>query len=553
MPNDKRSALTENPVDIGTGPYLAKVVSHLDKEFTGGLEVTLLRSDGNIIGDGTQTYPVKYAPPFYGYTAFEFMGLNPDFNDTQKSYGMWFVPPDIGVTVLVVFIDGRADRGYWTNCIPARFTNNMVPGIAASENYVKDSESSNYDVDKLPVAEVNRRANDLTKSLQVDKIPKPVHPMVEYLLKEGLLDDDVRGVTSSSARRSAPNSVFGISTPGPLDRRPGSKKAFIGKSTSVSQKPVPVSRIGGSQFVMDDGNERYQRKTSPSEGPPDYADLLEKETGVPNSPKDELIRLRTRTGHQILLHTSEDLIYIGNSRGTTWIELTSDGKIDIFAEDSISVHTKQDMNFYANRDINLEAGRNVNIKASAEYSKGNPEDEKGAFYDASGFESGRVQIESAHNYNLLIGRNGKINLTNKDQVQGNLDIKVLGNMRISVQDKDDSPTHSNIDGESTLEEQPEGVKGFHIKSNENLVIEASKIDLNGPPAETADKILELKTYPTLVIDQENVEWKDTRYTSPDSFNSIMKRVPMHEPWPFHENKSPTLVKPEFTDREGSPE
>ncbi|MFM6199336.1 MAG: hypothetical protein ACKPE1_09375, partial [Dolichospermum sp.] len=55
--------------------------------------------------------------------------------------------------------------------------------------------------------------------------------------------------------------------------------------------------------------------------------------------QNELVRIRTRTGHQILLHNSADLIYIANAKGTAWVELTSNGKIDIFAQDSVSIHT----------------------------------------------------------------------------------------------------------------------------------------------------------------------------------------------------------------------
>ena len=95
--------------DISGGPYLAKIISHLDPTFMGGLEVTLLRADGNSIGEGGQTYGVRYASPFFGATAFEFQGNNvDDFNDTQKSYGFWFVPPDVGVTVIVFFYRRRS-------------------------------------------------------------------------------------------------------------------------------------------------------------------------------------------------------------------------------------------------------------------------------------------------------------------------------------------------------------------------------------------------------------------------------------------------------------
>lgn len=477
----KRTAanITKN-VDIGTGPYLAKVVSHLDPTFMGGLEVTLLREQGNILGDENQTYVVRCATPFFGSTPYEYMGSNKsDFNDTQKSYGMWFVPPDVGVTVMVVFIDGNPAEGFWIACIPSRFTNNMIPGIAASSAVeLTDADKKKYDTTlPLPVGEINRLINGKEeRSFDAEKIKKPVHPIAEHLLEQGLLEDDVRGFTTASSRREAPSAVFGISTPGPLDKRNGAKRAKLGAIQDRSPGTVPVSRLGGTQIVMDDGDDRFQRKKSAGEqGQGDaYADTLNGERGDPEIPASEFFRVRTRTGHQLLFHNSEDLIYIGNARGTSWIELTSNGKIDIFAEDSISIHTKNDLNIRANRDINLEAGRNVNIKATAEYQDPTKLYEAKNIFDATGNESGRVQIESVQNMNLLIGRNGKIHLRNNEQIQGNFDIKVMGNMRIAVQDKDEEPTHSNIEEDKTIAEQPEEIKGLHIYSYENVRMTTEK-------------------------------------------------------------------------------
>lgn len=477
----KRTAanITKN-VDIGTGPYLAKVVSHLDPTFMGGLEVTLLREQGNILGDENQTYVVRCATPFFGSTPYEYMGSNKaDFNDTQKSYGMWFVPPDVGVTVMVVFIDGNPAEGFWIACIPSRFANNMIPGIAASTAVeLVDADKKKYDTSlPLPVGEINRLINGKEeRSLDAEKIKKPVHPIAEHLLEQGLLEDDVRGFTTSSSRREAPSAVFGISTPGPLDKRNGAKRAKLGAIQDRSPGTVPVSRLGGTQIVMDDGNDRFQRKKPAGEQGQGgaYADTLNGERGDPEIPASEFFRVRTRTGHQLLFHNSEDLIYIGNARGTSWIELTSNGKIDIFAEDSISIHTKNDLNIRANRDINLEAGRNVNIKATAEYQDPTKLYETKNIFDATGNESGRVQIESVQNMNLLIGRNGKIHLRNNEQIQANFDIKVMGNMRIAVQDKDEEPTHSNIEEDKTIAEQSEEIKGLHIYSYENVRMTTEK-------------------------------------------------------------------------------
>lgn len=610
MTVEKRSPNNPLTSNFETGPYLAKVVSHLDPSYMGSLEVTLLRRQGNTIGDDNQTYIVRYASPFFGSTAFEFQGTNKaDYNDTQKSYGMWFVPPDVGTTVIVIFVDGSTSDGYWFACVPDRYANHMVPGIASSTS-VESPDEKYQPSTRLPVAEINRRANDGNQSTDVTKVNKAVHPFADRLLEEGLLDDDVRGSHNSSSRRDIPSMVFGISTPGPLDRRPEAKRKTIGKRLSQTQTPVPVSRLGGSQIIMDDGDDQYQRKTPASSGPVEYADILNGEKGDPTIPYGESFRIRTRTGHQILLHNSEDLIYIGNARGTAWIELTSNGKIDIFAEDSVSIHTKSDFNLKAGRDINLEAGRNVNIKATAEFADPNTlYDDPLNFQDNNGYEKGRVQIESAHNFNLLIGRNGKIHLRNDEQIQGNLDIKVLGNMRIAVQDKDQEPTHTSIAPGSqsvdvNIEEQPEEIKGLHIYSyentrilteknvdittNENVKIKtkgnldlntdgnnaytaggttdiksggnhtetAPKIHMNGPeareaeeaePADVADKVLKLTTHENVLTDKEK-PWKD-RYQADQPINSIMKRVPMHEPWLLHENQAPLQQVPEFTDRE----
>ena len=334
------------------GPFLAKVIGHLDPSYMGTLEVEILRPVGNTTSEG-QLHQVKMMSPFWGSTSVDYVSKDPNnYDNTQKSYGMWFVPPDPGTTVMVFFVDGDPKRGYWFGCIPDEAANFMVPGIAATEYVVEGGG-------RLPVAEINKSVQEtITDST---KIKKPKHtPMATVLEKQGLLKDDIRGITTSSARREVPSSVFGISTPGPIDK--AGKQGWVGKLESKVR--AFVSRLGGSTFVMDDGDDKFIRKTKAGEGPPDYVSVGTGETGgLKDIPHNELIRLRTRTGHQILMHNSEDLIYISNARGTSWIEMTSNGKIDIYAQDSVSIHSDQDLNFSATRDINLTAGQNINFYA----------------------------------------------------------------------------------------------------------------------------------------------------------------------------------------------
>lgn len=353
MPIETRSAPDEyvrHP-----GPYLARIVSHLDPKYMGTLQVELLRETGNLKNRESNVIQAKYMSPFYGVTAFEHTDKNNTYNSTQKSYGMWMVPPDVGSIVMVIFVEGDPKRAYWIGCVQDDFMNFMVPGLAATELSVEGGQ-------KKPVAEYNKRVYDGSIT-DPTKVKKPQHPLTDVLTQQGLLGDEARGITTSSARREVPSAVFGISTPGPVDRRSGAPKGKIGKFESQVTDAF-VSRLGGTTFVMDDGDDKFLRKTHASDGPPEYASVENDEKGgKPDIPHNELVRIRTRTGHQILLHNSEDLIYIANSRGTAWIELTSNGKIDIYAADSVSIHTGGDFNVTADRDINLTAGRDVNTNA----------------------------------------------------------------------------------------------------------------------------------------------------------------------------------------------
>lgn len=390
-----RSRDTAKRVTSG-GPYEAVVVSHLDRKYMGGLEVEILRytgSGGNPERSG-QLLTVRYLSPFYGVTPNRGLQSNDGYKNTQQSYGMWMVPPDVGTRVLVIFAEGNPNFGYWIGCIQDDYMNFMVPDGRASTQNTTSGTPDNLKGAKLPVGEYNKKLADGTTP-DPTLYEKPFNKdFTEVLEVQGLLFDEIRGTTTTSARREVPSSVFGVSTPGPVDKRKGTSRYAAGPRGNKVNKPF--SRLGGSSIVMDDGDEKFIRATHPQEGPPIYLNRTRGETGGDETiPQNELTRIRTRTGHQILLHNSEDLIYIGNSRGTAWIELTSDGKIDIHAQDSISVMSDNDINFTASRDFNIDAGRNVNIKASARWSDG--------LKTVGDRESGRIHLESEHDTNIHVG------------------------------------------------------------------------------------------------------------------------------------------------------
>jgi uncharacterized protein (DUF2345 family) len=483
------------------GPYLAEITNHLDTTYMGELEVAIIKGLPADFYSQNETYNVSYLSPFYGVTSLRFEGNNSsNFNDVQKSYGMWMIPPDVGTKVLVIFIEGDPNQGYWIGCVQDAFQNHMVPGIPASLNsaVTKDQERI-YGTSMLPVAEIHKGNKDnLNLGPVVGKLQKAVHPFADRLLAQGLLLDTVRGVTSSGARREVPSQVFGISTPGPLDTSSNARRAMIGYA---KKRSVPVSRLGGTTFVMDDGDVNGQ---------------------------NELVRLRTRTGHQILLHNTQDLIYIANSRGTAWIEMTSNGKIDIYAQDSVSIHTENDFNFRADRDINLEAGRNLNLKVA-----------------------NNAEINVGQNTNL-ISVNGKLLFTGDYEHTVNSELKISAHESINLKATSIYQTASGELGLTGGTNKITSKGDTNILSGGNHYETAGEIHMNGPSATAAVEAgsattpSPLRTY-SLPNRSKESGWIDGNLYKADPISSIMQRVPTHEPWDQHENVDPVKFSPTNTD------
>lgn len=340
--------------ESGPGIFLGKVVNHLDTGFLGTIEVEILHRN-NAGGTGRDYVQCRYASPFFGQTPFSGVTENDSYANTQKSYGFWAVPPDIGTQVIVVMPEGNFANAYWIGCVPEVGMNFMTPGVSSTTYNSSDSGTA------LPVGEYNKRTQDNAQTA-VTRLVKPANDeAITRLEQQGLKEDHIRGTNTSSARREAPSMVFGWSTPGPADRN-GPTHRYGKPGAEVN---APFNRLGGSSFVMDDGDPSLLRKkpaAGDDPGPLDYANVDAGETdGDVTLPANDLVRIRTRTGHQILLHNTEDLIYISHGSGNSWIEMTGNGKIDVYAKDSISVRSENDINFYADRDINFEAKRNVNI------------------------------------------------------------------------------------------------------------------------------------------------------------------------------------------------
>ena len=597
---DKRSSYAKSK-EMPPGPYVAKVISHLDGRRSGALQVQLLKTAtaGGAEKELGELHTVRYCMPFYGVTDVGSNRNDNFYSSSQQSYGFWAVPPDPGTKVLVIFAEGKINQGYWIGCIQDEFMNFMTPGgypTAKSEYVIQETLTDDFKNKPLPTGEYNKVLSD-RKGTDPDKFLKPHNPLMATALSaQGLLEDPIRGLTSTSARRDIPSTVFGWNTPGPLDKRDGAPKGKYGPKSA--QIDYFRSRLGGSAFTMDDGDPTILRAGKPSNSGATYYDAGTSPTEYAKADKEilfnEHIRLRTRTGHQILMHNAEDLIYIANSRGSAWVELTSNGKIDIYTDDSISIRTANDLNVHSDRDINLSAKRNVNINAgeNMKTTVGINMDTKigtdlkldvGVNYDEVVGVNKKVFIGADQDhqikgtdrttidgdYNLQVGIDGHIAINAnfhskvfgdyRQTVNGAFNLNTTGDNKLTsgattqIKSTTNNKLDAGVDTEILSGNNHAETAGNHIHMNSTVVATASDNadsigdtfvkPVSDAAVDDADQVLDKDG---TLIDGLRVT-ADAQQALVAEFALYPRRVPRREPWAEHEHLNPSAHFPGETE------
>lgn len=122
------------------------------------------------------------------------------------------------------------------------------------------------------------------------------------------------------------------------------------------------------------------------------------------------IRLRTGSGHQIILDDTNERIYISTVEGNNWIEMDQDGSVDIYAARRVSIHAEMDVNVtaggtfrvYASDGIHMTSGGEIRLTANSDLSlnSSNGNIQVASSGDVNISSTGDTNIKSSSNLNL---------------------------------------------------------------------------------------------------------------------------------------------------------
>jgi hypothetical protein len=351
--HDNQKRFGDKYMDKDPGPYIAVVKVVEDPLKMGRLGVNIPALSNTTKPKPSQLIWCQYLSPFYGAKSIKATSKTDPYNykETQHSYGMWAVPPDIDTEVLVIFAKGERTQGnaFWIGCVQQPLVNQQIPAHGAKTDTVlgaggvdfSQNKEDLYGTSTLPAGEKNQLdyRDDVPSVSNIEQWKYPVNDVLSDQMKvQGLVQDPVRGPITSSARRESPSNVFGLSTPGAI--RSDSREINIG----LDNTPIKTDRNPGHSIVMDDGD---------VDG------------------NNQLTRLRTASGHQLLMNDSEGVVYLANGSGKAFIEMDTDGTVSVYSDGGINLrsgrdfnlHSDMNINFHAKGSLNFTAEQNVNLNA----------------------------------------------------------------------------------------------------------------------------------------------------------------------------------------------
>lgn len=423
-------------------------------------------------GDST-TSKIKNIPwaisvsPLGGVTSMGTRGAEKDEFNGPVSYGMWNVPK-IGAYVLIGCVEGNKAARFYVGCIqPQYFTHTMPHGRYTwndDENGAPDGPLDTCENPIQPTYDNFAQQFTSTGDRLAPGTPTDPHRNMEWRSRG--VDNQVSAITNTHVKHTKDN--------------PGSKIADHAwerndfSFTTVEEENLDERVIRGPGYGIDQAEPTSYYETTQN----NYDSMIYSWTtpgfhsfSMDDRHENSRIRLRTTSGHQILMDDTNERIYISTAGGETWIEIDSVGNIDIFASKDISTHASGDINFTADKTFRVHAKEGIHLVSDDE-----------------------IRVHSKAGNGIHLKSDKEIHIESVE------DTHFISDSVLHLRSLGDTNIHTGLVGRW----QTGGEK--HLLAGGNHIETAPNIHMNGPQADAAEPAV----------------------TSKESF--IATRIPEHEPW-----------------------
>lgn len=343
------------------------VVNTNDPQQMGRVQVNIPSQTFGPQQDVSESLPwASYASPFAGVDQFSTRGpggegdTHPEWgSDTDGSvaYGFWGIPK-VGTRVLICSVDNDPNQVYWFACLYPNATPHTMPHgrfatrtpggatgpdgpLSSTEHPIKPLHANmkkafggpgNFEwrtrAADYQVSAVTQRR--LESTFSVMKIQSQIPDDLEFRIGE------------------ADGNNFGRA----LNHRQGYARSRLDPEKDTTNEYHTDNSI--------DTDKNLESSVTSITSPGFHA------LSMDDRPENCRMRLRTSTGHQIILDDTNERIYVSTNEGRNWIEMDSDGHVYVYSEESVSINADGDINLTAGKTIRATAGEGIHFETPGE-------------------------------------------------------------------------------------------------------------------------------------------------------------------------------------------
>jgi len=279
-----------------------------------------------------------YMAPFGGQSQVAARGPGIQTSEGGIAYGAWWIPK-VGAQAVVMCVDGDPMSRIYIGCIFDQFTPHTMP-------------HGRYMYDDHP--ELQKDGTDAA-------------PYGPYTSMEKFIEPLNTNQKRAFGHKSEPN--YEYRTRGADYTASGVSVDSLGKTFSSVQDDQDTVHDGwtstqGYQTSRSDPNAQtgttdrnYDSHVYAIVSPGFHAFAMD------DRQENNRVRIRTTSGHQIILDDTNERIYIATAQGNNWIEFDQNGTIDMYSANRVNIHSLNDLNLTSDETIRMTAKKGIHLSS----------------------------------------------------------------------------------------------------------------------------------------------------------------------------------------------
>lgn len=326
--------ITQDFITLGT------VVDTNDPQQMGRVRAVCPQWGDTFDQDVTDVPWAIYCTPFGGQVSVGTRGPGIQDSEGGIAYGMWAIPK-IGAQVLIMCVDGDPKYRVYIGCVYDQHVPHTLP-------------HGRFMFDDHP--ELEKRGGDMRPFGPYTSREKAVNPLYDNL-KQAFGNKSEPNYEWRSRAADHTVSSVDLETLNHTYGKVADDRDFAYDDWNSNQG-YQASRLNPHAPTLNGKNtdSMVYSLTSPGFHAISMDDRME----------NCRLRLRTTSGHQIIMDDTNERIYIATAKGNNWIELDQDGNIDMYTTNKVNVRAAKDINFTSDETIRMHAKKGIHMYSGDE-------------------------------------------------------------------------------------------------------------------------------------------------------------------------------------------